>query len=80
MGYSMDCAGSLLTSLHATSTGLSTDPAVLMVGSMTLTLFATQAASGSAHIQYLANDLLVRAGAASDNGARGGADIGAVQV
>ena len=77
---SMDCAGSLLTRPHATSTGLSTDPAVLVVGSMTLALLAAQAAGCGAHFQHPPDDLLVGACAASGNGARGIADVGAVQA
>src|SRR5262245_29595956 len=76
----MDCARSLLTNLHATPTGLSTDPAVLMVGSMTLTFLATRAASCGAHIQHPADDLLVRAGAARGYSAGDVADVSAVQV
>src|SRR3954447_25522784 len=76
----MDCAGRLLTRPHATPTGLSTDPAVLMVGSMTLTLLATEAASCGAYIQHPADDLLVRAGAARGNSASNVADVGAVQI
>jgi hypothetical protein len=76
----MDCAGSLLTRPHATSTGLSTDPAVLVVGSMTLALLAAQAAGCGAHFQHPPDDLLVGACAASGNSTRDIADVGAVQA
>jgi hypothetical protein len=76
----MDCAGRLLTCPHATSTGVSTDPAVLMVGSMTLTLLATEAASCGAHIQHPADNLLVRASAARGNYTSDVAYVGTVQI
>jgi len=76
----MDCAGSLLTRPHATSTGLSTDPAVLVVGSMTLALLSTQAAGCGAHFQHPPDDFLVGACATSGNSTRDIADVGAVQA
>jgi hypothetical protein len=76
----VDGTGSLLARCHAMSTGLSTDPAVLMVGSMTLTLLATQAASYSADIQHPADDLLVGAGAAGSYSAGDVADVAAIEV
>jgi hypothetical protein len=53
---------------------------MLMVGGMTLTFLATQATNCGAHIQHPADDLLVRAGAASGNCTRSVADVGAVEV
>ena len=80
MALLMDCDGRLLTCPHATSTGVSTDTAVLMVGSMTLTLLATEAASCGAHIQHPADDLVVRASAARGNSTGDVADVGTVQT
>jgi hypothetical protein len=51
-----------------------------MVGSMTLTFLATQAAGCSTHFQHPADDLLVGTCAASGYSARGIADVGAVQA
>jgi len=51
-----------------------------MVGSMTLTLLATKAASYGAYVQHPADDLLIRAGAARGNSAGDVADVGTVQI
>jgi hypothetical protein len=51
-----------------------------MVGSMALTLLATQTASCGAHIQHPADDLLVRASPAGGYRASRIADVGTVQV
>jgi hypothetical protein len=51
-----------------------------MVGSMMLTLLATEAASYGAYVQHPADDLLVRAGTARGNSASDVADVGTVQI